>query len=363
MRKRVRIFGIGAGVAAVAAALIIITLSPTLPDNRAQAAEVLAQAADAASNLQSIHIKGQLRTRPHDNFSMIGSRYDFVPMELWKEFGENGRWRIEKPGRVLVMDGESTVMLIRPKLGVKINRSTRDAFDTYWFHHLADVGQSIMEELRSAMSKGWDLDLISETTSDGKDSLVVTVEIRSELPADDYAKNASLGNADLRRVYRFDAETRRLESINIYLRQKPHDVLIFEATQIEYDPEIDPSVFTLDLPEDVIWYEKPGILPDNEKYQQMTPAEAARAFFEACGREDWDEVRKIWNYEFSDRLKEHLGGLEIISIGTPFKSAGYTRSGWFVPYEIKFKDGRVKKFNLALRKDNPAKRYVFDGGL
>jgi len=29
---------------------------------------------------------------------------------------------------------------------------------------------------------------------------------------------------------------------------------------------------------------------------------------------------------------------------------------------IKLKSGRIKKFNLAMRYDNPAKRYVVDGG-
>jgi hypothetical protein len=38
-------------------------------------------------------------------------------------------------------------------------------------------------------------------------------------------------------------------------------------------------------------------------------------------------------------------------------------AGWFVPYEIRFKDGTVKKHNLGVRDDNPAKRYVVDGGI
>jgi hypothetical protein len=59
-------------------------------------------------------------------------------------------------------------------------------------------------------------------------------------------------------------------------------------------------------------------------------------------------------------LKSYLGGLEIISIGEPFKSGLY--AGWLVPYEIKFRDGYIKKMNLAVRNDNPAKRYIVDGG-
>ncbi len=61
------------------------------------------------------------------------------------------------------------------------------------------------------------------------------------------------------------------------------------------------------------------------------------------------------------RMKKWLGGLEIVSIGKSFKSGRYP--GRFVPYEIKFKSGKTKKFNLAVRNDNRAKRWVVDGGL
>ena len=63
----------------------------------------------------------------------------------------------------------------------------------------------------------------------------------------------------------------------------------------------------------------------------------------------------------SESFKEDLGGLTIVAIGEPFQSKGY--AGWYVPYEIKLKSGEVKKWNLAIRKDNPAKRFVLDGGI
>jgi hypothetical protein len=53
-----------------------------------------------------------------------------------------------------------------------------------------------------------------------------------------------------------------------------------------------------------------------------------------------------------------------VSLGEPFPSKAYAGGkGWFIPYVIKLKNGEVKKFNLAMRRDNPANRYVFDGGL
>ena len=101
------------------------------------------------------------------------------------------------------------------------------------------------------------------------------------------------------------------------------------------------------------------VLHDNDKYKKMTPKEVAEALFTACAEENWDEFQKYW--PDSDQMKDYLGGLEIISIGEPFQKDAYP--GWFVPYEIKLKNGYVKKYNLALRNDNAAKRYMFDGGI
>jgi hypothetical protein len=92
----------------------------------------------------------------------------------------------------------------------------------------------------------------------------------------------------------------------------------------------------------------------------MTPEQAARAFFEACAKEDWEEAQKFYG-PLNESTKKYLGGLEIITIGESFASAGY--GGRFVPYEIKLRDGSAKKHNLALRNDNAARRYVVDGGI
>ena len=59
-------------------------------------------------------------------------------------------------------------------------------------------------------------------------------------------------------------------------------------------------------------------------------------------------------------MKLVYGGLQIISIGSSFKSGRY--AGVYVPYEVKLKSGEVLKYNLALRKDNPQKAWIIDGG-
>jgi hypothetical protein len=117
---------------------------------------------------------------------------------------------------------------------------------------------------------------------------------------------------------------------------------------------------------------------DNARFVRLTgtaPEQAARTFLEACGREDWTEAAKYQSPEF---LKKHpafsntftntYGGLEIVSLGKPFKGrvimfGGIEYAGVFVPYEIRLKDGSTKKWQLAIRCDNPESRWYWDGGL
>jgi beta-lactamase regulating signal transducer with metallopeptidase domain/protocatechuate 3,4-dioxygenase beta subunit len=97
---------------------------------------------------------------------------------------------------------------------------------------------------------------------------------------------------------------------------------------------------------------------ENEKYQRMSPQEVAQRFFQACAERNWDEACKF--HSVSQGIKDWLGGLKIISIGTPVHRNTY--DGWLVPYRIKLKSGEVRKRNLAVR-PGPYGRFVVDGGL
>ena len=182
------------------------------------------------------------------------------------------------------------------------------------------------------------------------------------MPDNDYLKNSFFETADTRRVYVFDNQSERLESVKIYLHATSGDKLIFELDQIDYNQSIDPGVWKLDLPADVSWWQNEmQKLPDNDKYASMTAEQAARAFFEACSQENWSEVEKFLRESPVDHLlKQELGGLEIIQIGTAFISNASPDQ--FVPYKIKLKNGYDKELNLALRKDEPTGRWFVDGG-
>jgi hypothetical protein len=357
MSKLFTRWGFGLGAAAGAAALILAVLLIS-PKTQATAAEVLARGARAVARLSSIHLRGQLRTLPADNFGLIDAKCDFCVVELWKQFAPELKWRVEKPGRVAVMDGHSTLLYIRPgNIANKLPQPTSGgAFDSAWLDRIANLSNTITNELKNALAKGWKMQLEEEQGADGRTKAVVTVEAKSGLPEGDYIKNKFFDNADTRRVYRFDTRTELLESVQIYLAAASGDVLIFELTQIDYNQPIDPIVFQLDLPENVGWVRDLQILPDNEKYAAMTVEEAARAFFEACAKEDWSEAQKFEKTPINERTKQHLGGLELVSLGESFTSKAYP--GRFVPYEIKL---RPQEVNVRLANTNSAKRYVITG--
>lgn len=350
-----------------AAAVIIIAITfATIFMNKsmpiASAQEVLTQAMNAVTNLRSVYIKAEIRTIPHDNFELIGLDYDFVQNEMWKQFDgtPQGKWRIEKPGRVVVMDGQSSLLLIRP------NHAAKGGINTGfvgWLKPLLDVDKVLDSEIKLAQKQGSELLLTHQKGLDGRDKLLVSVEATAQGEfTNDWLKNKSISASDNLRIYTFDAETKLLETLEVYVHTDGEDVMVLQITDIEYNLDIDPSLFSLELPTDVIWHGQPRELADNEIYQQMGPKEVAQAFFQAASDENWNEFLKFWTASAVDqRIKDYLGGIEIISIGEPFKSGRYP--GWFVPYQIKFKNGGTKKMNLAVRNDNPAQRYVVDGGI
>ena len=354
-------------LAAAAVIIIAVLLSINIWDKTiptASATVVLQNAINAVSDLWSVHMKARMRTRPSDNFSNIGLNYDFVDIEMWKVTNEDGlvQWRVEKPGRVLLMDGLSTIMLIRPNYGVLEERPLPlGCFDS-WSGRLLNVHGLLDNELQKAKNIPDRAISLWREEVDRRDKIVLEVDITTDVPEDDYLRNKFIQDSDHVKVYRFDTQTGLLEDLQVYVHTADEDVLIFEVTEIEYNIEIDDSVFALELPDNMVWHKEAEILTDNEKYEQMEPKEVAQAFFQACADEDWDEILKFRpSSAVPQWLKDRYGGLEIINIGEPFKSGGY--SGWFVPYEVRLKSGEIRKLNLAIRNDNPAKRYIQDGGL
>jgi hypothetical protein len=362
MRRLFTRWGFGLSATAAVAAIVLVSILASPKEVQGKAAEVMTKGARALAKLSSVHFQGQMRTAPRDNFSAIMPEQEFAKIELWKQFEPDLKWRVEKPGRIAVMDGTSSVLFIKPDYAVK-GPPSRSAFDTDLFHHMADLSDTLLNELSAIRAHGFPVTLTQERAADGKAKSVVTVQAKSGLADGDYLKNKFFTTADTRRVYVFDDQTELLESVKVYLSETAGENLIFELNQLEYNHPIDVGVFQLQLPDKVNWKQDMETLPDNAKYAAMTPEQAARAFLEACSREDWTEAGKF-NSRLSESFKQDRGGLQLISLGKAFTAAISRINGaQFVPYEIKYKNGEVVKHNLALKKDSRTGRWFVDGGI
>ena len=330
----------------------------------ATAQEILSDAVKAASGLDSIHMKGRMRTPPAGVLDTISLKADFLPIEMWKRVNREGvlQWRVEKSGGTFVLtDGEGTIMFSIPKA---VNELPLGYGSDSWMWRLMNMEGLLESELTRAKDNPDRIARLIREKVEGRDKIILEVDVRKNKADDDYLKNKLISKADSLREYRFDAETKLLEGFKIYVIDDGNEILVFELTDIDYNAKIDDSVFVPDLPDDVTWFSERRDLSYDEKYSRMTPGEIAAAFFNACTKGEWDELLKLVPMdEVSQGFKERFIGLELISIGETKKSEVYEGFNvWFVPYEIRFNNGEINKHTLEMIYNEKAGRYLVEAG-
>jgi hypothetical protein len=320
---------------------------------------ILYNSINAMEKIQSFYMEFNVRTLPVDNFEYISRDETFVSHKLWKVAGNPGKWRVEKPGRTVVMDGKHQYLYVGDPVGISLVAGP-DAGFVEWMRNLLNP-EDILEKERINSLKNGDKFKIEE-----KDN-IITMTINAKALGDfsnAYLLNTSIPESNNSRIYTFDKTTHLLKSLDIYIDSAGKSIKIFEVKEIRYNMFVENAIFSIQLPAGQKW------VPENELMKNsgvagVTSDEVARQFFNACHSEDWPTVRKLipgfmnfLQYQFA--VKTEYGGLTVISIGKPFKSGRYP--GEFVPYEIRKRNGAVKKWNLALRNDNAEKKWVLDGG-
>ena len=345
----------------LAAALVLVLLAPflgTIGVRRGHAPppvlSLLAESVQAMANVHSVHILARMRTTPRENFDFIDPARNWVPLEIWSQYGAEPKWRVEKPGRVVAMDGASSLLVIRPN---HVSRGTPRAGYLEWLRILLDPDQLVDKELSMARASQSDANLTQQT---GQLTLTVHHPARRSIPGDDWLLNKGVSSSDHTRIYRFDGASKRLTGMQLVMHARGGDIAVFEIGEIRYDEQFDPALFVLAPPADAISHLSAGEMPTGPKLPQSAK-EAAALFFDALAREDWGQVRLVYPYSGVDQELRSYGGLRVVHIGEPFRSIFYP--GWYVPYEIVLRSGYVKKWNLAVRNDNPAGRWLWDGGL
>ena len=99
-----------AGIAAVG----WFVFRPDSTGGKPTAANVLREGMSALSSLRSVYVRANARIPSTGDFNAVGGEYELQPIEMWKEFGESSKWRVENAGRVAVMDGQASLLLIQP---------------------------------------------------------------------------------------------------------------------------------------------------------------------------------------------------------------------------------------------------------
>jgi predicted DNA-binding protein YlxM (UPF0122 family) len=111
------------------------------------------------------------------------------------------------------------------------------------------------------------------------------------------------------------------------------------------------------------------MIPIPEEINPEPLKQMAQDFFESMVSKDFKKASAISDPNYHDiKWKEssYADVVEVISIGEPFQKKGRTYAGGkgvYVPYEIKFANGYVEKWQIAMRCDNPESKWIFDGGL
>ncbi len=175
---------------------------------------------------------------------------------MWKEFGAEPRWRVENPGRVVVMDGRQSTLFIKPD---RVVRAGRNNGFVEWLRPLLDPQEVLSAELRAAQ-KG---ESRAAVRRDGPRITLTAARKAQGESASDWTRNTSVAESDHTRVYEFDAATGRLTGLQVMVHDGGKDTVVFEITEIRYNESIAPELFTVALPDKVISDVPPDRMPVN----------------------------------------------------------------------------------------------------
>ncbi len=332
-------------------------------DQSAMTFKLLQQASAAMKGLSTMHIEALMRTSPTDNFERVELNHDPIRLDIWKEFSDPPKWRFEKAGRTVVMDGAKQTLLINTADAKYVSVGEETTGYVEWLMRLLEPEELLNLELELAQNQpGAKASMVELPNANGKKELVVTIEAKAEgqFP-NDWLKNSSIQESDNRRVYRFDAETSRLLGLEVWVLTPQGPISVLKTESITFNEPIAPERFVAEIPADAIRFKEVQILQNNEAYAAMGPAEMVRAFIQSCSAGGWNEALKYTMQDaFTQEFMEHVQGMELLEVGEPFQAGVY--GGWFVPYRARYRDGHEKQGRLAVRNDNAAKRYVWDGG-
>ena len=354
---RRRLVGILSGVVS-AAAVIIVALTFGLNTPARAARNRLTQAIASMEGVRSIRIELRIRTAETENFDYTNPLEEFVPHTIEAIYKPQLLWRVEKPGRKALYDGENTYLWYDSLNDGLIQPYAPDAIGM--LNLLIDPSQLLELErqlTRAHDGSRYELHRDAETLR-----LTVISPAQGDFSQSDHERNTSIIESNTRREYLFDAESGRLLEARVTFLNGDQERTLLEIDRIEYDAPIDAATLTA-LPEGIVWERPAQTLPSGH-LTGIDAKEAAQlilAAFATWDNEILDEALRNYGTHARELLQSRYSGATVERLSEPVRSGKYP--GWFIPCTLRMADGSREKIRMALRNDTPDKSWVIDGGL
>lgn len=356
-RPRRRLVGLLSGVVSAAAAVIVVlTFGLNTPARAAR--NRLTQAIASMEGLRSIRIELRIRTSEQENFDYIDPHREFIPHTLEAIYSPRLLWRVEKPGRKALYDGEHTYLWFDSLNDGLIQPYAPDAIGM--LNLLIDPSQLLeLERQLTRAHTGARYELRREA-----EVLYLTVisPAQGDFSQSDHERNTSIIESNTRREYRFDALNGRLLGARVTLLAEEGERALLEIDRITYDAPLDTATLTV-LPEGINWTDQTRNTP-SPRLTGIDAKEAARlilAAFATWDNEILDEALRSYGAHARELLQSRYAGATVERLSEPVRSGKYP--GWFIPCTLRMGDGSRERIRLALRNDNSAGSWVVDGGL
>jgi hypothetical protein len=275
--------------------------------------------------------------------------------EAWVQLNPDGsplraRMDLQSPGDgakvVILSDGKAEVWF-KDKKGHTFVPEKEALSRIAELRKMADP-KLVFEQLQAAKAAG-KVEITSKEPTEEGEPIVLTVT----------PKDAT----DRQEIYEVDPQTKLVERMTRYRRQGEQWQQIAVCEYLDYNQPIDPKVFQLDLPEDVLTVDqiarKPGLVKGDLSDEEIA-TKVAREFFEALIAQDYEKAGLIYSGIPAEKLEEGFGRitfLRIVEIGkpTPHELTKSLRVPVKVEWEMK-QDGKSEK---QIREFSPFIRPVY----
>ncbi len=335
-----------------AAVLVVATLGMFMFHRQmATVAYALEQTIEANLGLRSIHIRIEPAERGLS--------------EAWARFGENGellRLRMSFPD---TEDGAKEVVWQEDKAEVWF-KTKKGATVVHEKEMLKRIPKLLeMFDPKVATQR------LHEAQANGKVSIVTQEPLEEGKPIT--LEVSVNGSPNLREIYRINPETKLVEQIEKYRLDGDDYQLVSRHEYLEYNQEIPPETFVLDIPADVTRVDtttqKVGLFKGGLTDDQIA-VKVAREFFEALIAKDYGKAGIILSGMPASKMEELFGKMEflrIISVGEPTPHPDARTRFLQVPCEVEIRvEGQthVKTFRPNIRAVyGQPDRWAIGGGI